>query len=66
MKSPKTFDCVRMKEDIQRRLLDEMSGLTAPQQQERTDEIIRSDADLARFWRLARPVASRPASGIGV
>ena len=55
----KTFDCVRMKHDIQQQILREFAGLTPEEQRRKTREMIESDPVLARLWRRAE--VHRPA-----
>ena len=47
----KDFDCVEMKREIQRRILEEMQGVRPEEQLRRTEEAIKSDPILARFWK---------------
>ncbi len=57
----KTFDCVEMKDEIQRRVLQDMAGLTREQERRRTEERILSDPILGPLWQRKqkeRPTAS--------
>ena len=54
--SDKTFDCVEMKDEIQRRLLAELRDLPPEEQRRRTEEIIGADPLLARVWQRARRI----------
>jgi hypothetical protein len=60
MKSPKPFDCVQMKSDIQRRLLDEFQRLSADELRRAQQQRIAADPLLGPF--LQRVAASSPAS----
>ena len=51
---PKKFDCVKMKHDIQRQLLEEMAGLSLEEQRRRTEGQILSDPILGPLWRRLR------------
>ena len=51
----KTFDCVKMKHEIQQQILQEFSGLPVQEQRNRTRQMIESDPILGRLWRRARP-----------
>ena len=62
MKS-KTFDCVKMKHDIQQAILQDLAGLSSGQQRRKTEELIESDPVLARIWRRGQRVAGRSAPG---
>lgn len=50
----KDFDCVEMKREIQRQILEEMRGLGSEEQRNRTEKAVKSDPVLARFWKDAR------------
>ncbi len=50
----KKFDCVEMKNDIQRKLLKEMKGLSPDEQCRFTEKRIQSDPILGPFWRKVR------------
>lgn len=50
----KSFDCVEMKRRIQERLIEEMSGLTPEQQQQKTEQDIANDPVLGPLWRNKR------------
>ena len=52
MKS-KPFDCVRMKREIQTRILEEMEGLSDEERRRLTEERILADPVLGPFWRRA-------------
>jgi len=47
----KSFDCVRMKHEIQERILKEMAGLSSAQRRQRTEERILMDPILGPLWR---------------
>jgi hypothetical protein len=47
----KTFDCVRMKHEIQQKLLERMRDMTPEEQRRFTEDIILSNPKLARFWK---------------
>ncbi len=51
---PKTFDCVKMKHDIQQHILQEWADLSLQQRRAKTEESIKSDPILARWWRRAK------------
>jgi len=48
---PKSFDCVKMKQDIQEAILREMGGTTPEQFRKRSEELIASDPVLGHLWR---------------
>ena len=50
----KKFDCVKMKWDIQQKLLKEMKGLSPEEQARFTENRIMSDPILARIWKKAQ------------
>jgi len=52
----KQFDCVKMKHEIQARLLKEMAGLSLEERQKRTEDRIQANPILARLWRQARQI----------
>jgi hypothetical protein len=54
---PKKFDCVKMKNDIQQRLMKEFEGLSYEEQWAITEKRILSDPILGPFWKKAKPVA---------
>ena len=56
----KSFDCVKMKHDIQQQILQELTGLSLEQQRKRSQQLIESDPILARLWRRTRPAAPAP------
>ena len=60
----KTIDCVKMKHDIQQRILQETAGLSTEEQRRLTEQRILADPLLARIWREARrrDTAQRPVS----
>ena len=55
----KTFDCVRMKHEIQQKLLEKMRDMTPEEQRRFTEETILSNPELARFWKRPDPAAER-------
>ena len=52
----KTFDCVKMKHDIQQDILKEMAGFSKEKKRRRTEEAILEDPILGRIWKNARRV----------
>ena len=63
MKS-KRFDCVKMKHEIQQRILDEVAGLSPQEQRQKLEKDILSDPVLGPLWRRARRVStSGPSTG---
>jgi|GEM_PF-1549998 len=58
MKTPKHFDCVQMKNDIQEKLQARRGGMTEAQRMADTDrQLDSSDSPMAKLWRDIRPVA---------
>jgi len=55
----KTFDCVRMKNEIQQKLLEKMRDMTPEEQRKFTEDIILSNPKLARFWKPPKPAMER-------
>jgi len=55
----KTFDCVRMKHDIQQKLLEKMRDMTPEEQRRFTEETILANPKLARFWKPLKPASGR-------
>ena len=55
----KDFDCVEMKREIQRQIMEEMAGLSPEEQRRRSEEEITSDPTLARFVERAPEVGTR-------
>ena len=52
MKKAKAFDCVRMKDEIQARLLREHKGLTDEQvRRRRARKLATSESPIAKLWR---------------
>ena len=66
MKKSKTFDCVRMKDDIQEELLSQWQGLSdAEVVQKIRSGLDTSDSPLAAWWRhlnMTQPTAPRPSA----
>ncbi|MEK6642885.1 MAG: hypothetical protein AABZ08_03185 [Planctomycetota bacterium] len=61
MKPVKEFDCVRMKDDIQARLLTEWKGLSAREIRERIQADLEiSQEPIAVWWRRIRDVQRPP------
>lgn len=58
----KVFDCVRMKHEIQQKLLEKMRDMTPEEQRRFTEDIILSNPKLARFWKPPKPVTERAAN----
>ncbi len=59
MKMNKTFDCVKMKNDIQRKMQAERSGMTDAQWIATLHETLeKSDSPLARRWRDLHAVSA--------
>ncbi len=52
----KTFDCVKLKNDIQQELLDEMRTLSPDEWNEATAKVISSNPILASIWKQARKI----------
>lgn len=58
----KAFDCVRMKSEIQQRILEEIAGLSPEEQREKAVQAIESDPILRRFLHgKQRAESERPA-----
>jgi len=57
-----TFDCVKMKHDIQQRIQREMGGLSTQEKRRRTEEAIVADPLLGRIWRDVRRVRTTNAA----
>jgi len=51
----KSFNCVEMKNNIQRHLIQEMQGLSAQDRQSFRDSAIQSDPLLGPLWRRMHP-----------
>jgi len=51
----KSFNCVDMKNDIQRRLIREMQGLSVQDRRSLRDSAIQSDPLLGPLWRRLHP-----------
>ena len=63
MKREKSFDCVKMKDEIQAALLKEHEGMTDDQRHAAMERAIAvSDAPAARFWRQI--TARHPAAAV--
>jgi len=58
MKAAKTFDCVRMKDEIQQAILHEMQSTPREDQHRKAEEEIQSDPALADLWRRATPIVN--------
>jgi len=56
MLKDKTFDCVKMKHDIQQDILKEMAGFSKEKKRRRTEEAILNDPILCRIWKNARRI----------
>jgi hypothetical protein len=50
----KTFDCVKMKQDIQQEIVKETAHMSAEEKRRWTENLILSDPILARIWKSAR------------
>jgi len=50
----KEFDCVRMKHEIQQRILQEMRGLSPEERRQKMEEDIQADPVIGPIWRGAR------------
>jgi hypothetical protein len=61
MKKTKRFDCVAMKDAIQRRLTKEYEGLTLAERQALMERRILADPILGPWWRKTQPPSSMPA-----
>lgn len=60
MKKQKAFDCVEMKDAIQRKLREERSGMTDEQQREALrEQLDTSQSTVAVWWRKIRAERSR-------
>jgi hypothetical protein len=55
----KTFDCVKMKQEIQQQLLEKMRDMTPEEQRQFTEDTILSNPKLARFWKPPKPGMER-------
>ncbi len=55
----KKFDCIRMKDEIQKTILDEIKGLTAEERRKRTAERISSDPILGPIWREGKRISAK-------
>ena len=63
MKKPKSFDCVRMKNEIQEKLRARRSGMTEAQRQaDMNSQLEASNSPIAKWWREIKP-ATTPSSG---
>lgn len=61
MKTAKSFDCVRMKDDIQARLRVEWQGLKEKEIRAKVHEhLATSDGEIAKWWRGAQPAKQEP------
>ncbi len=56
VKKEKEVDCVRMKNEIQQKLLEEMKGLSPEEWRRRADERVLANPILGPFWRRVRKV----------
>jgi len=56
------FDCVRMKEEIQRRIIEEVADLSPQERREKLVRDILSDPVLGSLWREAPRVDQRAPS----
>lgn len=54
----KGFDCVRMKDEIQQKILQEMAGLSPEDWRNKTEEHILADPILGPFWRRAKQIGT--------
>jgi hypothetical protein len=61
MRKTKRFDCVAMKDAIQRELTKEYEGLTLAERQALMQRKILADPILGPWWRKAKPNPSMPA-----
>lgn len=62
MVKKKKFDCILMKQEIQRAILEVMSGLSPEERRRRTEEQILSDPLLGSIWRKAPRAGTKPLS----
>lgn len=60
--NPKTFDCVRMKWDIQRKQREELGTLPEAERRRVLQERIEADPILGAFLRRVRSVGTHPSS----
>jgi len=59
---PKTFDCVRMKSDIQRKQREELGALPEAERRRVLQERIEADRILGAFLRRVRGAGTHPSS----
>ncbi len=52
----KDFDCLRVKDEIQERLLEELEGLSLEERRERFEREVLSDPILGPFWRNSHKI----------
>ena len=62
MKTAKAFDCVRIKDHVQARLLKQWRGLSREEiQSQIRRDLATSDSDVAKWWRsIERSPVKRP------
>ena len=58
----KTFDCVKMKHDIQQKIHHEMAGFSKEEKRRRTEKAILSDPVLGHIWKNVRRVRTAQSS----
>ena len=56
MVKEKRFDCVRMKDELQARLLEEIKGLSLEERRERFEKEVLCDPILGPFWRNSHKI----------
>ena len=59
MMKKKGIDCVRMKDEVQQKLLEKMRDMTPEEQRQFTEDTILSNPKLARFWKPLKPASGR-------
>jgi hypothetical protein len=65
MKKPKEFDCVRMKDEIQARLMREYKGLTDEQiRRRRARKLATSKSPIAKLWRKLQARGKKTAEAL--
>jgi len=61
MKTPKKFDCVRMKDQIQAQLREQWQGLTEEEIRAKVREhLATSDGEVAKWWRSVQTTREEP------
>lgn len=60
--SEKDFDCVKMKDDIQKKILEEVKGMTLDQQDELFEVKMSKNKILGPIWRQLKERQAKKAS----